>query len=322
MVPAFQTRRSEVSGLLVAQISVRPCVLGIAQGLGQKVCILNSVLTPAVVDEHDRHWAVVFAGTVTQILGGVSPLAGAILVPQGVNKSQEGNATTYASLLPLKNQSSALNTDFLMSAYGVTWLGQALPGFVTNQGALEPFTLDDTPTQSMMNNTWTARTTLYGTTLNCETAEVKNETSGLTYSNNKNCSARVGSDVASGFGGLYIGYHMSQFSDFSLPGIGCPSVANLHLFLAIWEQSEKENPRATPTAIFCEPDYWTQAVNATVEVPTMTVTDIIPLGPQIPLPDSQFNRTAFEYGMAQARSLSLRGLIYRRPPMSSISGQT
>lgn len=234
----------------------------------------------------------------TLILCGVAPLVGSVFARTIVSIQTEGNATTYASLLPLENQSSALNTDFMMSAYGVTWLHQSLPGFVTREGALQPFTLDDTPALSMINKTWTASTTLYGTSLSCETAEVKNDTIGFTYSNKKECTTfpgAIGVAPKSRFGGLYIGYHMDQHSDYSLPGCGCPSAVNSHLFLAIWGQSPMKNPEAIPTAIFCEPEYWTQAVNATVTVPTMTVTDIVPLGPQVSLPDSHFNRTAFEY---------------------------
>ncbi|KAL9029364.1 MAG: hypothetical protein Q9196_002390 [Gyalolechia fulgens] len=52
---------------------------------------------------------------------------------------KEVTVRTAASLTPLLNQSRSLNTNFLMSAYGIAWLGQSMPAFVARQGALEPF---------------------------------------------------------------------------------------------------------------------------------------------------------------------------------------
>ncbi|KAL8986800.1 MAG: hypothetical protein Q9177_003936 [Variospora cf. flavescens] len=204
---------------------------------------------------------------------------------------------TNAELMQLGNQSSSLNTNFLMNAYGISWLGQEMPGFVTRQGTLEPFEVNGAPATDMVNRTWTARTRLYGTSINCEEAEITEHANGYSYSNRKGCTTfpgHVNVNPEWGFRGLYIGYYTDQHSDYSLEGLGCASSVNSHLFLGLWGKSSKVHDHQ-PTAFFCEPNYWIQNVNATVTVPTMSVSSMAPLGPQVPLPDSKFNSSAFEY---------------------------
>ena len=258
-----------------------------------------------------RHWAVVFVGASTMLIfWGVTPLVSSVFAQSIVKLENQATATTIAALMPLRNQSLAMNTDFMMTAYGIAWLGQEMPGFVTNQGALEPFDLDVRQGKELFNATWKAQTKLYGTSLNCRAADIKNDSSGLSYSNGKDCTTDPGyspvpSKADSQIGSLYIGYHMGQFSDYSLSGMGCPSLTNKHLFLALWGQYMGDNGGANVSAVFCEPTYWTQEVNATVAVPSMNVSDVSPLGPRIPLPDNMFNRTTFEYNIgtgAQAKS--------------------
>ncbi|KAI4262132.1 MAG: hypothetical protein L6R42_002686 [Xanthoria sp. 1 TBL-2021] len=250
-----------------------------------------------------RHWAVVFAGTSTMLIfWGVTPLVSSIFAQSMVVVEFNTTARPTATLMALSDQSPALNTGFMLTAYGFIWLGQTLPGFVSSQGALEPFEVDMVQGQGFENKTWTAETTLYGTSANCNAAIIQNGKLGLSYSNGKECTTDPGyspldSRSSSRFGCLYIGYHMNQFIDYSLHEMGCPSPANSHLFLGLWRHSSKENASFDETAFFCEPSYWTQKVNATVKVPGMDVSEIIPQGPRITLPDSQFNRTAFEYNI-------------------------
>ncbi|KAL9581934.1 MAG: hypothetical protein Q9203_005698 [Teloschistes exilis] len=174
-----------------------------------------------------------------------------------------------------------------------------MPAYVTSQGALEPFEADVERDTEQANETWTAQTRLYGTSLTCEPAiQDHSDPEDVSLSNGRSCKTDAG--VArlapvSEYGGLYIGYYLDQHIDWSLSGIGCPSLSNSHLFLALWGKSWEKNPNASVTALFCEPSYWTQDVNATLTVPSMNVSDVVPLGPRIPLTDNDFNRTAFEY---------------------------
>lgn len=248
-----------------------------------------------------RYWAVVFAATVTMmILCGLTPSIGSVFVRSVVVVQKQATARTAASLMLLQDQSASLNTDFIMTAYGIKWLSQAMPAWVTAQGALEPFVVDGGQVAGLMNQTWTAETTLYGTSLDWEAAYARNESMGLSYSNNKGCTTDpgvLGMDSKSEYRGLYIGYYLDQASDYSLSGSGCPSAVNSHLFLALFGQSVCEHPEANTIAYFCKPKYWTQKVNATLVVPSMNVSEAIPLGPQLPVSDDMFNRSAFEYNI-------------------------
>ncbi|KAL8842259.1 MAG: hypothetical protein Q9170_000585 [Blastenia crenularia] len=234
------------------------------------------------------------------VLWGVTPLVGSVFARSLVVINKQVDVSTAATLLPLRDQSPAFNTDFMMAAYGIAWLGQALPAWVTAQGALEPFAVEGGESVGFLNQSWTAETTLYGTSLNCEVADAKNESAGFSYSNNKRCTTTAGAlnmDPISQYGGLYIGYYLDQSSDFSLSGLGCSSAMNSHLFLALWGQSWFDHPEDNVTAYFCEPKYWTQKVKASLEVPSMEISEIIPIDQQLPLSDDSFNRSAFEYNI-------------------------
>ncbi|KAL8891638.1 MAG: hypothetical protein Q9215_001406 [Flavoplaca cf. flavocitrina] len=247
-----------------------------------------------------RHWAVVFAGASTMLIfWGVTPLVSSVFARKTITVEHLSTATQKAALIPLQDQRLAMNTNFIMTAYAIVWLGQAMPEFVTPQGFVEPFQLDKEQASELRNATWTAQTKLYGTSLNCEAADVRNESSSFGYSNGKECNIKAlykpVQETGSDFGCLYIGYEMDQHADYSLSGMGCSSLANQHLFLAVWGQTMGTDTVTHVSAAFCEPIYWTQAVNATVRVPSMKVTEISPLEPRIPLQDGIFNRTAFEY---------------------------
>ncbi|KAL8645926.1 MAG: hypothetical protein Q9226_007078 [Calogaya cf. arnoldii] len=161
-----------------------------------------------------RHWAVVFAGASTMLIfWGVTPLVSSGFARSDVTVEHLATATTRATLLPLQEQRLALNTDFMMTAYGIVWLGQAMPEFVTPQGFIEPFQLDMKQGAELLNATWKAQTKLYGTSLNCRAANIRNESSSFSYSNGKDCTTDAGYspvelDTGSRFGCLYIGYEL------------------------------------------------------------------------------------------------------------------
>ncbi|KAI4220980.1 MAG: hypothetical protein L6R40_008663 [Gallowayella cf. fulva] len=248
-----------------------------------------------------KHYEEVFAGTSMMVIfWGVTPLISSVFTRSVVMQQAHTTAKTTGTLMPLQDQNPALNTDFMMTAYGIVWLGQEMPGFVTAQGALEPFEVDSMHATDMLNTTWKAQTRLHGTSLKCDAAEIKNDSSSISYSNRKGCTTDHGysplyPESKSRFGALYIGYYLDQFSDYSLSGMGCPSLANSHLFLALWGQSSGGNHGGKVSSTFCEPSYWTQEVNATVTIPSMNILEVIPTAPRIPVADSDFNRTAFEF---------------------------
>lgn len=73
-------------------------------------------------------------------------------------------------LIPYSEQVESLGPDFLYTSYGVTWLGERIPGFMDKEVIAVPFKpfdpdsgQDSSPDQD--NETWTALTRVYHTRL-------------------------------------------------------------------------------------------------------------------------------------------------------------
>ena len=200
----------------------------------------------------------------------------------------------------------------MMTAYGHLWLGQDLPAFTTTDAAFTPFEIEPLSHLPLLNETWTATTDMYSTTLSCEPAITIESDQGAVnqgYENEKGCVLRPGSiplEVSSSFIGLYINYYMDPQSDYDLSSQpGCAALNNSHIFLALWATNlESQNPNIT--ALFCELSYWIQDVNATVTVPNMTVTNIVPLASPVPLTNDVFNISNYEYVIATGATTSSR----------------
>jgi len=176
-----------------------------------------------------------------------------------------------------------------MTAYGIIWLEQAVPSFTAYGGALMPFIMGSGQQRPFLNTTWTTTTTMYKTTLACQPALVSNSTSGVSYSNGKGCVAELGLPATNDPTALYIGWYMDQHISYALSQMGCPSENFSHTFLAYFSDG------LTSTALFCEPSYWTQQVNATLMATDRTILEIMPLGTPEPLADTLFNISNFEY---------------------------
>ena len=189
----------------------------------------------------------------------------------------------------------------MMTAYGHVWLGQDLPAFTKADAAVAPFEIESLVHPPLINETWTATTKMYSTTISCEPALTIRSDKGTMdqgYDNGKGCVVEPGSipfEVSSPFTGLYISYYMDTQSDYALSSLpSCAAPNNSHTFLALWAANlGSQNPNIT--AIFCEPSYWIQDVNATVTVPNMTVSDLVPLASPVPLTHDVFNVSNYEY---------------------------
>lgn len=104
----------------------------------------------------------------------------------------------------------------------------------------------------------------------------------------------VNFDDSTLFAGSYIGYYSDQYTDYSLSELGYAAPNNSHTFLALWAANlGSQIPNIT--ALFCEPAYWVQSVNATITVPKMAVSNIVPKASLVPLTSGMFNISNFEY---------------------------
>ena len=229
------------------------------------------------------------------VFSAVTPLVSVVFNATRITQTVNSVAQTSAALLPITDQVSALTSGFMMTAYGVLWLGQGLPGYTTNDSAFLPFVVDSKEDSSLLEEAWTSTTTMYSTTLACKPATIENTTSGPGYSDGRGCvidTTNLPSGQGTNLTTLYIGYYMNQYIDFSLNGTGCSSERYSHLFLAFWGETIDGVFRST--ALFCEPAYWATKVNATVSAENMTVSTMVPLGTPTPLSDNLFNRSNFD----------------------------
>ena len=252
------------------------------------------------------HWTVFLAGSTMMIIfWAVTPLISSAFTRTQTARSVALAAKSSLQLLPFAQQFSAMSTSFEMTAYGYLWLGQNLPQFTSSEAAFVPFYVDGSTPPGLLNATLTARTNMYYTTLQCNPALVNRTKNGLSYSDRKGCITDHGAGVPCSdclVGGLYIGWYLSQFSSWSLSGIGCPSAINAHKFLAIWGQNwtlPHRDPFAVAptkvTAFFCEPEYWSQDADIEVDATNKSIIKATPVGEPKPLTNDQFNISNFEY---------------------------
>lgn len=188
-----------------------------------------------------------------------------------------------------------------MTAYGYLWLGEKLPGFTTADAAYIPFEVDVSNVSVLSNTTWTTLTDMYYTELPCRPARIKrNNELGLSFSNGEACVTAPGvatpcSDC--GLAGLYIQWYAGPFTSWYLSGMGCESDANKHTFLAVWGQnwSSPVHDDIEVIALFCEPTYWVQTANVTVEPATGNIIVSRKVGSPRTLGEDRFNFSNFEY---------------------------
>jgi len=204
-----------------------------------------------------RHWSVFFAGAITLVIfWSVAPIASAIFTKSEIKSTVLSVATTTAGLRPLNDRFSAFNADFMM-------------------------------------------TDMYSTILSCKPAIItkSDEAFDQGYDSGRGCVITPGNidfEDSSPFAGLHIGYYSDQHVDCSLSGLGCAAPNNSHTFLALWAANLKSQiPNIT--ALFCEPAYWVQSVNATITFPNMAVSNIVPNASPVPLASEMFNVSKFEY---------------------------
>lgn len=253
----------------------------------------------------------------------VTPLVSSMFLKTVVVRSIITTARTTASLAPVEEQISMLNTGFMRTAYGWLFLDQELPAFVRADGAILPFTMENVPLESLNNETWTAKTTMYTTTLDCQPSIINSPPpfapnsskmhashwDEMSYSNGKGCTTNgpdiSGPDLVSQtfVAGLYLGFYSPSYIQSS--GTGCQDANTSHTFLAFCGV-DLASPSPNFTALFCEPAYWSQPVNATVASSDMSVLDVVPLAPPEPLTQEVFNNTNFEYVVGTGTSNSLQ----------------
>jgi len=218
--------------------------------------------------------------------------------------------------IPAEQQPAALTLRFAQSAYGIVALNETLPPYMTREYMLAPFAqsfgIDDNGVATDIGK-WTAPTTMYGLDLQCKPAitiprkgwPVYNSTTGcsMTVGQSGNRTQSVSQDVKP-FSAMYAGYWPSIFELSHIDE--CPPERNHTFYAAFTRNKEKdEDPPQNVTAIFCEPFYFEQEVNATIDSHSKQPISFVALKPKQQLTGTKFNTTWLEQMMSVGETLTV-----------------
>ncbi|KAI9748336.1 MAG: hypothetical protein M4579_007253, partial [Chaenotheca gracillima] len=251
-----------------------------------------------------RQWNVFFAGIIVVLISWVvTPLLSGVFATHTLSRSSPVNMLRNLESTSTQEKEDSLNAEFMNSAYSIIWLGQKLPPFTTPQFSLSPFTLEELSVESVGENvTISAPSTAYSTELLCSPADIGRADPYFWMSNGQGCNVTDLSFMSGGdYTAQYIPWFNDPYLDYVLSRPTCSrSFANN--FLAVFlktsrstgnETSDFESPNGV--ALFCEPRYYTQAVNATINVADLSVASTNPVGPKEELSKDFMNITMFEY---------------------------
>lgn len=236
----------------------------------------------------------------------IVPFQSAIFSTGTVTRTRETIMATAGSFIPLENQKVVLHSQFLNTAYGVSWLDQKVPPYTTKEYALQPFSPTTSDVTYSGNDTWSSSTLAYYTNLTCTPAIVKpGRSDSWIFDDGNGCVtyeivAQNTKDTK--FLVMYIPYYDDPNTDWALQNPNC-TIEHSHEFLAVWGESQaSENPPyktfGNISAQFCRPTYYVRPVTAIVNATSRAVinTDFESAsGTDLPLPDTDFNITNFEY---------------------------
>lgn len=256
-----------------------------------------------IAEYHCSHWPV-FSASAAMVLvfWGLTPFQAGIFATDTVDRSFSVQMSRATSYLTLEQQKTALTSTYVQSAFNIAWLNETLPAYMSRGYILARFGPSKEASRIENAESWTAPTRLYSVDVACERAE---ETEN-SYFTSRGCEyfkpdppSSDGEDLTSAneWSSLYVGYHNDNgFADFYLSS-DCPLNMS-HVFLVRWVHRDWNSSTTTgigETALWCEPTYYEQEVNATVSLPLKSVEKITPLGAKLPVPADIFNATEFEW---------------------------
>ncbi|EKG18932.1 hypothetical protein MPH_03816 [Macrophomina phaseolina MS6] len=284
-----------------------------------------------------RHWPVFWASLcVVLVFWGVTPFQAGIFATETIKKQLPEKVLVSTGFLPVSQQRTEMTANFTYSAFGITWLNETLPPFMTPQYVLAPFKLErNSSGVAYSSENVTANTRLYSVDIKCENATIftpKNESEVMDfpslapsyYISTTGCRVPrpygpTGNDTMGGVGveevkkytSLYAGYNDDNgYANYYMSSY-CPRNISRTFFAAFTENKAKESdPPKTPTVLFCNSTYYYQEVRATVGVPDNNVIDMTALGEATEIPEGMFNVTDLEWQMnSQRQEHYVRGEI-------------
>lgn len=222
-------------------------------------------------------------------------------------------ATLYES------RSHTMSAEFGYLTHNYAWLNGSLPPFTTPEYSVLPFETSNIGGLGA-NETWVGETLLFEADLQCHQIPIISTNATFSISNGKDCSYKFPTNkgMSSGFSfwqewnTWFMGYGPNQLDDFyRVQGdayhLASGDCTNEHTFLVLWATGGMSNPSYTPsqwTAAFCEPEYWSQSVKATVQMPAGVIQDVERLGKKTAF--DNFNITEFEAFATNGRTSAIK----------------
>ncbi|KAI4672117.1 uncharacterized protein J4E78_000617 [Alternaria triticimaculans] len=281
----------------------------------------------------DGHWPVFWASfAILLVTWGLVPVQAGIFSVETILRSSEAPFAVSTSSMPADQQTTNLTLRYSQSTYGIATLNETLPPYMARNFTLAPFrpSISIVQDELAIQGTWTAITTMYSVDLYCEVSQPIRDApytipDSVLYRSNGGCNVTTGlsGNVTKGYiknkkihapllelkdyMAMYIGYYDGGFADYSLDGY-CPPERNSTFYAAFSQTKQKEtDPPNNVTAIFCEPTFYQQRVNATVDMTSKAPITVTPLGDKEPLPANFFNATYLEIQMNGGSGYEVRG---------------
>ena len=234
-------------------------------------------------DPPHRHWRVFTAGTALALIFWViTPLQSTLLSIKPVLREIHTRYTLGAKLEAFSSQAEKLDSSFLDSAYGVTWLDEELAQFMTREFVAMPFRIERMANSyaSELVST-TAVTRVYQTHIDCVPATVNGlgEYGDGAYNfTTDNCSYRFdplpNENATRNL--IYIGHgNDSGTIERHLRESEC-MVRNI--FLGVWAKSRLASSRSTDidvSGVFCHTKYSYSDADITVRVSSSSGNDSV-----------------------------------------------
>ncbi|KAK5937167.1 hypothetical protein PMZ80_010467 [Knufia obscura] len=267
------------------------------------------VLTVMARALHNRHWVVSYSSALFVLATVIIPaVQNSMFITRAESLVHNTTIDGARKLVGVQDQVVTMNSNFLNTAYSISWLQQTVPAFTTSQYAIAPFARSPSSDPVTDSTTLTSNTTKYWTDLSCwqpSAIEMNFTVNTTTLSDGRGCIANEVLDfspfgVAKNAGNYEAHYSSGQSivnTNDTLPG-SCPQ--SPHLILVAWRRvTDPDIPpdystNGTAVAMFCEPSYYMQPGEASVAILNGTVISFSATGAKQQLSDEDFNRTNFE----------------------------
>ncbi|KAF2646577.1 hypothetical protein P280DRAFT_386551 [Massarina eburnea CBS 473.64] len=271
----------------------------------------------------EKHWPVFWASFgLVLVAWGLVPVQAGIFSIHHISRNTTSSFNVSTSYISADQQIHDLSVHYAQSTYGIAALNETLPPYMTLNYTLAPFVPSAEDDVGSAAGEWTAPTTLYSLNLLCEPATLMSEFDG--WNSSWGCHLPVGlggnqtmatyPSVVKRFTGLYAGYASNYGATYYMDY--CPPDHSHSFYAALTENKKREeDPPNNVTAIFCEPVYYEQDVNATVDRITQGPIGFVPLGPRRNLNENVFNKTFLDVQLADTAT----GYVSRGDFMPSLA---